>query len=351
MQHAIPIRNLYYLFCYAWQRFAEGKALAVGAVDSPAIVDLLARVLINGLRRLLRRGLDRGYRETTEDTAWLRGRIVVGETVRRNLLLRAEAHCAYDELQHDVLHNRILKTTLRRLYGVDGLDSELARELCHLHRAFDAVSEVHITNDLFQRVQLNRNNAVYDLLLRICGLVQLCLLPAQGGQGSRFADIQENETMMSAVFEQFVRNFYRLEQSRFAVSKTILQWDASGNAADLMFLPRMETDIVLRSPPRTIVIDAKFYRAPLEIRFEQPKIRSPHLYQLLTYLQHVECPAGQRCEGILLYARATSDLDVRLALRGHPVRVVTLDLRREWSKIAAQLLDLIEQNPETSKNY
>jgi 5-methylcytosine-specific restriction enzyme subunit McrC len=67
MAQAVPIQNLYYLFCYAWGHFREGKGLAVDATIGPNTFDLLATVLINGVRRLLRRGIDRGYVAFEED--------------------------------------------------------------------------------------------------------------------------------------------------------------------------------------------------------------------------------------------------------------------------------------------
>src|SRR5262249_44905902 len=111
MQPTIPVENLYYMFCYAWGRFYEGKSLYTGATISSSVTNLLAKVLGNGVERLLRKGLDRGYVERSEELARLRGRIVVSESVGRNLFASARACCSYDELSYDVLHNRILKTT------------------------------------------------------------------------------------------------------------------------------------------------------------------------------------------------------------------------------------------------
>src|SRR6516162_2134201 len=86
----IPIKNLYYLLCYAWNHFHEGQVIFVSAIDSPNLSDLLASVLASGTRHLLRRGLDRGYVASREDTPSVRGRIVFKETVQRNLPMRAQ---------------------------------------------------------------------------------------------------------------------------------------------------------------------------------------------------------------------------------------------------------------------
>ena len=61
----IPVRNLYYLFLYAWDRFSEGRQIDVGSDTSPDLPNLLARVLVSGVRRQFRRGLDKGYVEVS----------------------------------------------------------------------------------------------------------------------------------------------------------------------------------------------------------------------------------------------------------------------------------------------
>ena len=71
MSQHIPIQNIYYLFCYAWDRFEESKVVDVGGVDSPELVDLLAKVLSSGLKRLIRMGIDRGYVVVKEDSTCL----------------------------------------------------------------------------------------------------------------------------------------------------------------------------------------------------------------------------------------------------------------------------------------
>ena len=61
MARHIPIQNLYYLLLYAWNRVPEGQTLDVTGIPSPELPNLLAKVLADGVRNLLRRGLDRSY--------------------------------------------------------------------------------------------------------------------------------------------------------------------------------------------------------------------------------------------------------------------------------------------------
>ncbi len=116
MSREIPIANIYYLLCYAWDALEEKDALAdTGALESPDLLNLFARVLANGTHRLLHRGLDRGYLPREEELAGARGKLLATPTLRRSLLRKGRAMCAWEELEYDTLPNRILKTTLVRL--------------------------------------------------------------------------------------------------------------------------------------------------------------------------------------------------------------------------------------------
>lgn len=82
MTPAIPIENIYYLYCYAWNRFEEAQSIPIGGSESPDLPNLLAKVLLHGVRGLLRRGLDRGYRDHTDEIATVRGRIELGASMQ-----------------------------------------------------------------------------------------------------------------------------------------------------------------------------------------------------------------------------------------------------------------------------
>jgi 5-methylcytosine-specific restriction enzyme subunit McrC len=343
VKRAIPIENIYYLFCYAWDRFPEGTAIGVGKTESPNILDLFASVLARGVNRLLRRGLDRGYVEIEQEIVGIRGRIVVGDTLRRNLLTFGRATCRFDNLQYDVLHNRIIKATIAKLSDADQLNDVLRHELYRLKRLFSEVTDVSLSNSLFRRVQLSRNNGNYDLLLKICELIHSALLPHPKGKGSKFSNILEDAKLMPVIFEAFVRNFLKTEQNEFAVSSTLIKWEAQAlTPDDVQYLPAMRTDVTLRSNHRAIIIDAKYYPDALVENFGQKKIISDHLYQLFAYLKNYKSePIKILAEGVLLYPTTSQSLDLAYVIGGHKLRIKTLSLNQPWQKIHTDLLDLV----------
>src|SRR5687767_11485680 len=129
MSSPIPIENVYYLLTYAWNRWEEGQDVDISGIESNELVDLLAHVLIAGTRRVLRRGLDRSYLDHEEVRTSLRGKVDFGVSTKRMLLPRARAYCRFDELSTDVLHNRILRTTIHRLKQTRGVAPLLRDEL------------------------------------------------------------------------------------------------------------------------------------------------------------------------------------------------------------------------------
>ena len=340
----IPVENIYYLFCYAWNRFEEARSIPLGATPSPDLPNLLARVLLWGTRVILRRGLDRGYQPYEEELATVRGRIDLGSTLRLRARRTQRLHCEFDELSHDVPHNRILKASLKRLACAPTLDSELAGELRALARRFADVTDIRLEGSAFSRIQLHRNNGYYDFLLRVAELAFDCLLPKPTGEGFFFQDVLRDEKKMARVFEEFVRNFYRVEQHVFSVEPLTIRWDAISTSTGVGRLPTMRVDVFLRSRERKIIIDTKYYARALQTFHDTDSFHSGNLYQIFSYLKNAAGgdPTFKAVEGVLLYPQTEHEIDASYSIQGHQVKVATLDLSRPWVAIEARLLDLLD---------
>jgi 5-methylcytosine-specific restriction enzyme subunit McrC len=342
----IPIRNLYYLFLYAWARFPAGALREVGVDESPDLPNLLANLLSGGTRRLVRRGLDRGYRTFTDEIAGLRGRLRLDRMVKAVTKMRGTAICDVDELNHDILLNQILKATLIDLARCEDVDGRIRHDLRSLARRFYDVSGIRLSANHFRRIATSRNNREYIFLIQLCEFVFWSLMPDERGAGARFKQVLKNDKQMSYVFEDFVRNFFELHRTEYRVRKEYSHWNVSGASEhDIGFLPRMETDVTLRHPDRIIIIDAKYYSQGPFLRgpHGDDKIESGHLYQLITYLQHERIrEPGKGLAGMLLYAAVDKSVRLKYELLGIPVLVATVDLSQDWLEIETELHDLLD---------
>ncbi len=349
----IPIQNIYYLLCYAWNKLEERNVVDVSGIESTSVLDLFAKVLIGGLRHLFKRGIDRGYVTYAEDTKCLRGKICFAPTIKRNLLMKAQVFCEYDELNHNVLHNQIIKASLGSLIRVEGLNIELKDELIGLYRKLQEIDDIQLSSAIFSRVQLHRNNGFYDFLLKICELIYDNLLITEDPGKSKFRDFLQDETKMAYLFEEFVRNFYKIElASKYHGYKVkgseYIFWDvkeADGDGEN--FLPVMKTDISIRTPSAYIIIDTKYSKETLQ-SYHKKTVKSKDLYQLFAYLKNIEKRGGEfiNCEGILLYPTVDQDLDLKYEIQGHKISVRTIDLSKDWRKIHNDLMLIVGE--ETS---
>lgn len=344
MESLIPIQNIYYLLCYAWNKLEEGEVVDVSSVNSTQLVDLFAKVLAGGTHHLIRCGFDRGYLAFMEETPRIRGKIDFSSSLKRNLPARGQARCEYEELDYNVLHNRILKTTLERLVMADGLDVKLRGEVREVLRWLRQVEPVRLSPQLFRRVQLHRNNRYYVFLLNICELVYDQLLVDERTGRSRFRDFLRDEDRMGRLFQDFVYNFYKLEQKEFKVEAPRIYWQARPDTAEASeYLPVMQTDVCLIKEDRKIILDCKYYRETLQRSQYKRTVHSGHLYQIFSYVKNKESDEGwENCEGVLLYPAVNQTLDLSYNIQDHLIRVKTINLNQDWRTIKEDMLTITE---------
>lgn len=338
----ITVRNIYYLLLYAWDKFDEGRMVSIDAEPDTDLVNLLALVLTRGIDQLLRRGLDRGYLSVVEELAGIRGKLDLSTSIKSNLLPRARTACQFDELSHDVLHNQILKATLVRLLKAEGLERKVRSSVRLAFQRMPECRSIQLTRHHFRAVQLHRNTRFYRLLIDVCRLVFEHLIPDESKGIFRFRDFSRDEVRMRLLFEQFLRNFYKHEQSAFRVRRNHFPWaNAVGEGAAL--LPEMNTDVTLVRPGHQIVIDAKY--TPYVLQHNPyggtPRLNSKHLFQLFAYLKNIPNPMHDAIDGIIIYPLAQNDVNAKCEIHGHLLRVFTVDLNQHWTNIRRELLSLV----------
>jgi 5-methylcytosine-specific restriction enzyme subunit McrC len=337
----IPIQNIYYLLCYAWDALDEAELIDVHMEPSAPTVDLFAVVLLRGVEHLLKRGMAREYRAFDDDLAGVRGRIRFSETVSRQLFANARTWCEFDELGFDIPPNRIIKASLRQLLRVQDLDKELRSEAAGVYRRLSDVGDTPLEARAFRTVQIRHSTRFYGFLMDVCRLLHENLMVDETTGAARFRDFVRDERQMALLFQKFVRNLLHREQKRYSVSSPQLQWcEVEATSEALAYLPTMQTDIVLSSSQRQIIIDTKFYKEAFQGRFGQPRIRSEHLYQLDSYMTNAKAQVERVVEGILLYPSVGQDFALGYRIRGRSVQVRSLNLAQPWRDIRQQLLNI-----------
>lgn len=340
----IPIQNIYYLLCYAWNKLEEKEIVDVQEEESTELVDLFAKILINGTTYLLKKGLDRYYVETENEIRGVKGKLNLSTTIKRNLLIQKRTSCTFDDFNNNILHNQILKTTIYKLLRTEKLDSELRDILRKLFWKLPEIDLIRIDSGIFKKVRLTKNNYFYDFLLKICQIINEDIFIDEKSGNYRFMDFSRDPEKMSLLFEAFIRNFYRLEFPEFEVKREDIEWRLYPlNEYSEAYLPKMQTDITIESKDRKIIIDTKYYQDTLQSFFDVEKIHSNNLYQLFAYLKNVEENDGlsRDCTGILLYPTVDKRVKLDYRMNDQKILIRTIDLNQHWRNISYDLKEII----------
>lgn len=348
----IPLRNIWFLFLYASGLAQFHGQFATEVEESPELPDLVGRLLAHTVERRLRRNLSRGYRSKAEVLTRVRGRIDILKTEAHGLLLRGEVACRYEELTVDTPRNRLVRAALDRLAPWVSAPSlshtcrQLAGDLGRLGVSGQAPTKAEISLD-----RISRNNAEDALMVALARLVFDLVLPSEEIGQTAMSGVAKDEWLVRQLFEKAVGTFLAIELApqgwRVDPGKK-LKWqieaETSGIAA---ILPGMQTDIMLEQAQvgRRIVVDTKFTAIFTQSAWKTTVLKSGYLYQLYAYLRsqvRIDDALSLKTEGILLHPAVDGMVDECVAMQGHTLRFMTVDLFAPTADIVLQLRRVVE---------
>lgn len=356
MSPKIPIKNLFYLLCYAWDVPELRTKIQVDGEECRSSCNFLAHVMAQVCEQIVKRGLQQEYRYQQVEVEGVRGKMNVAETLKSGRHRLGFTQCQVDEMSQDVLINQIIYTTLLHLTRISDIDKAIVDRIRRVLRGFPRLKQIRITYETFDRVHLGRNSFYYKMAIQISKLLFRFTLPySYNDKHLMFFDFTENEFKMNELFEKFLMNFckyhftkefseIRRERIHFQLSPFGMMFKMAGDT-----LPVMETDISLSNPAKGTkqIIDAKYYSEALVSKYNaHEKIRRDHLSQIISYVMNQEDPKKSHtmnASGTLVYPTVSEDFDFsyRYKHTNHIIRVVTVNLNQDWQEIESRLKEII----------
>lgn len=345
----IPVRNVWFLFLFAYELARFQGRFEAEVEDSPDFKSLIARLLCHVVETRLRRNLSFGYQRREDTLKRVRGRIDLLKTESHALLRRGEIACRFDELTIDTPRNRLVRAALTELGKLlnDPALSHNARMLAGaLGRAGVSglmPSRAEITSD-----QIARHEAQDRLMVSLAKAVFDLILPTEQEGARTLLQAQRDQTEFRKLFEKAIGKFFTVELPReegwrVYPSKQIYWSTGVASAGINEYMPKMITDIILENEQnaRRIIIDTKFTDILNKPYYgDKQKFNSDHIFQLYSYLRSQELPddpLSLSSEGMLLYPAVGVDIDESVELQGHIVRFVTIDLAEPTNVVIEKL--------------
>ena len=337
----IPIENIYYMLCYSWDRLEAKNIVNVSQCGSKNIYDLLSRILVTLLNKLIKKGFYREYKLTYEETQTLKGKINFDDSLKRNSFRNGRAYCCFDEFDRNITHNQIIKATVYNLLRYSDLSKENRENLRIIYKYFEGIKDIKLDNRIFFKAKIHKNNKEYDFILQICRLVYDNLLINEKNGEKKFSDFVRDEKAMALLFENFIRNFYKKELHNVKVYRQDIKWDIEGEKD--RYLPKMQTDINIDFGNTLAIMDTKYYKNPFRENYGVKKLKSENLYQIYSYIMNIDKSNYDEIKGALLYPLANDELNLKYNISGYDIHILSVDLSKEWMEIHERLIEIAEK--------
>jgi 5-methylcytosine-specific restriction enzyme subunit McrC len=340
-KESIVIKNIYYMLSYAYQNLQHNNFKEIETEYFENIHDLFAAILAIGISSQLKQGLNREYIEKQESLYTLKGKINIRESIQLKFRNINRLSCCFDELSENHYMNQILKTTSLLLIYNNNVKRDNKDMLKKALLFFSEVDKLEPSAINWQKLNYNRNNASYRMMMNICYLVlnELLLTTIEGKQ--RLASFLDDQ-LMSKLYEKFLLEYYKKHYPQYHPASKEIKWDTTGI---IDFLPNMRSDTMLFDGEKKLIIDAKYYGKIMQTYYDVDTIRSNNLYQIFTYVKNEDKNNTGLVSGMLLYAKSDEDIipAITYDLSGNQISVKTLDLNKDFSIIKKQLNSIINE--------
>lgn len=350
---AIPVRNIWLLMLYASELFRIKGSDGKGIEDMPDdLPDLVGEILAHAVEQRQRRRLSLGYKTRTAALSRVRGRIDVLTTDRHQLLARGMVACRFDELTVDTARNRFVRAALERIARV-AARPEVIRRCRRLANDMKmmGVSGTPPTSREMSGDRFGRHDVEDQEMVAAARLAFELAMPTEIAGPQKMPLSDRDERWVRRLFERAVGGFFQvvLPSPTWRVSRgAILTWPVTAPTMGIgRIFPGMKTDIVIddEASRRRIVIDTKFNSIVTNGWYREESLRSGYLYQMYAYLRSQEGCGDQlsdSAEGVLLHPSVGSALDESVAIQGHKIRFLTVDLSGSSKGIRDELLKIVD---------
>ncbi|WP_298141312.1 hypothetical protein [uncultured Acinetobacter sp.] len=344
----IPIQNLWLLMLYASDLKLTQLRQAIQYLDTPYIHDSLVAWLIQCLEQYLQQP-QQHYVSKQQALAYIRGKVDIQRSYLTHSLMQGQVHCQFAQLSFNSAEHQYLYSVIDKLLNHTKPEHHLA--LKHCQRQLVQLGVQVIGRPLAPKHVTHR--ALSELLALADVLLNFKIPSTKSGQ-QMWQQPQDDVRWLRQLFERAIGGFYKkyLTQRWRVLQGTVLRWPQT---TQHIALPQMKSDVILtHQDGRCILMDTKFTQIWTQGYYrKQDLFKSPHLYQLYTYLRSQEDSKSRFdfTQGILIYPSIGQTVTADFQLHGYQLSFYTLDLTQDQQGIEQQLLGFIGSSRHTDCDH
>ena len=245
------------------------------------ILEVFISAYLDELDKLVKQGIRKHYVSVEENQRYLKGRLLFDRQITENLVHRERFCVEYDEFLADIAHNRLIKSTLRKIAS----KSCNVRNQNTIRRFTFVFSEVPTCTNLDRDFQLasgnNRLFAKYDQLTKWARVFLF------NQSFTNFRGKHVNQAIlfpMERIFEDYVAAGFKKYVTDYSVStQDRVHYLVHSHKSSSRF--RIKPDIVLMRENEKHVIDTKWKLIDASAHKQNYNISQADMYQLFAYGQ------------------------------------------------------------------
>lgn len=256
------------------------------------LFEIFIQMFLNDVQKLTRVGLKSGYVHIEENSKTFKGKLLVSQNIRENLVHQERFFVEYDEFQLNRPENRLVKSTLLYLNKKSNSDSNLA-EIRRQLMFFEQVdASVNYEAD-FSKVVKTRNTTEYENLM---AWARVFLQNKSFSTFSGSTSVRSILFPMEKVFEAYVAKMLRKAVIKETTDDYWSEWNVHSQygARYLFESPSnkfcMRPDIVMKKIDKiNIILDTKWKRLVNDDSLNYG-ISQQDMYQMFAYGHKYNCP-------------------------------------------------------------
>ncbi len=261
------------------------------------LLEAFITMFLQDMHELTRRGLACAYNEVEENRHYLKGKLLIAQHLRHNLVHKERFYVRYEEFSVNRPINRLLKSTLLLLQRLSRNESNRSLIRQALFYFEDIPQSPSIDTDLI-RARVDRTMPLYNRLFPWACLFLKRASPTMWKGGSPALALL---FPMERVFEDYVAYRVRMVAPHWEISTQEKRYSLiernPKNESEFRLCP----DIVARCGEKTWVMDTKWKHLNPGNQNSPYNISQSDLYQLYAYGKKYELREGATPHLYLLY--------------------------------------------------
>jgi 5-methylcytosine-specific restriction enzyme subunit McrC len=267
------------------------------------LLDVFIHLFLMEVNQLVKRGIARHYQPQEENIPYLKGKLLVSQQMKHNLVTKHRHYMSYDELSENRAENRLIRSALQwAVKRVQGSTEHLCQELL-FH--FSSIPCSNTINNDLNAWQKGRNLRHYESLRPWLEMIFSEYSPTSVNGSKKMLSIL---FPMEKVFEDYVAQQLKKQFPESAISTqvrkcSLLTHRPRGVTEDKRLF-QLRPDLHIKHNDRVIIADTKWKLIDENLPRKKYKISESDMYQMLAYNQTYQKDEQEAAEIWLIYPKS-----------------------------------------------